>query len=125
MSTTASDTQMTAAEAELITINHPDFRYVGERSTTGYPYVVFERSLYIKPTERQIKEYRRNKQIVESHGGYMRLSEYEIGGPTPRFTAADCLAMRAAVERDLPDWKVVTTWNGEGTLSYSIAIERR
>lgn len=125
MSTTVNDVQITAAEAESLTVNHPNFRFVGQRSVSGYPYVVFERPIHIKPTDAQREEYQRNKQIVEAHGGRMVQQEYEIGGLTPRFTVEDCKAMQAAVERDLPDWKVVTTWNGEGSLSYSVAIQRR
>lgn len=125
MTTITQAQQMTAGEAQSIHLPHPEFLYVSERGADGFPVVVFERRTYYSPTDAQIDQYRRDKQVVEARGGRMIKSEYEIAGTTPFYTAADCASMRALVEAAMPDWRIRTSWNGENCRTYSISIERR
>lgn len=118
-------TPMTKGEAQYLRVEHPDFYYISACGHDDYSVVVFERKLYFQPSPTQIAEYRRNKAVVEQHGGRMILSEHQIAGETPLFTAKDCAAMRAAVETSLSGWQVRGSWNGEKRRAYSVSIERR
>lgn len=119
------ETAMTEDEADSIRIDHPDFRFVGERATNGHPYVVFERPLYNQPTSEQIADYRKRQETVELLGGRMNQREHEIAGETPVFTAAECEVMRTLVEASLPEWEAFDSWNGENSRSFSVGIRRR
>jgi hypothetical protein len=125
MINSTTEVAMSEAEADSIRIDHPNFRFVGERAVNGYPYVVFERPLYNDPTPEQIADYRKRQETVESLGGRMTISEYEIAGQTLVFTAAECETMCAAVEASLPEWEVIETWNGRGCRTLSVGIRRR
>lgn len=115
---------VTEAEAESMSVNHPEFRYVSHWSALGFPVVVFDRRIFFEPTAAQCEDYRRRRAIVEANGGYMRQQEYELGGETPLYTEDDCAMMKKAVEAALPEWEIKDTWNGTGCRTYSIAIQR-
>jgi hypothetical protein len=116
---------MTAQQAREIKIDHPEFRYVNEAGVQGYPVAVFERRMFNEPTPAQIDQYHRDEAVVKSRGGVMLKRESEIAGETPRFTSQECAAMRAAVERAMPEWRIADTWNGENCRTYSVAIKPR
>lgn len=113
-------------EVESIQVDHPDFRWVGERAVNGHPYVVFERSLYNRPAPEQVADYRERQATVERLGGRMCVEEYEIAGQTLAYTTEDCEAMVAATTAVLPvGWEVFDSWNGIGSRSYSVGIRKR
>ena len=84
--------------------------------------VVFSRAQYKEPTEEQWTAYYADKEIVEQHGGRMIASEHAFAGENPTFTEAACAEMVAAVLKDLPDYELSSTWNGEGSYSFSVSI---
>lgn len=109
---------------EYLVVDHPDFRFIGEQATNGFPYVVFERYLYNKPTADQVADYRDRQETVERLGGRMTIQEYQIAGETVRFTEAECREMIRAVDRVLPDgWITFDSWNGAGCRSFSVGIK--
>lgn len=111
-----------SVDIEDVRLSHPDFRFIGARAVNGLPYVVFERHTYYEPTDEQRQDYRRRAEIVKANGGRMILAEYEIAGETPKYTAEDCLAMRRAIEEEMPEFEVADQWNGIGGRSYSVSI---
>lgn len=115
------------ATFKTIKVNHPDFRFVykhGGVNHTG-PIVIFERKEWIKPTPEAALDFEVRQTLVESLGGVMRQSYWQIAGKNPVFTQGDINSMLAAVRRDLPEYKIVDKWNGLGCLTMSVAILRR
>lgn len=108
---------------EGLIIKHPDFRFVGEQAVNGFPYVVFERNLYNRPTDEQITDYRERQETVERLGGRMNIQEHQIAGETLKYTQADCDEMLRLTARALPKgWITFDSWNGTGCRSFSIGI---
>jgi len=107
-------------------VNHPDFAYVYKRGGQNHngPIVIFERKTWIEPKPEQALDFEVRKTLVESLGGCMRQSYWEIAGKNPVFTQGDINSMFAAIRRDLPDFKIVDSWNGLGCLTMSVAIKR-
>lgn len=108
---------------------HPDFttftRGATARSSLHYGVFVFRREQWKTPTPEQQADYQRRAAIVRKNGGYMARLAYEEAGENPRFTEADCRAMKRAVAKTNPDLKVVDSWNGVGYYGYSVAVSKR
>lgn len=104
-----------------LTCSHPDFKYA---VTDGACPVVmiFSRQMYKTPTEEQLNEYRRNKKIVEDHGGVMKLSENEFPGLNSAFTSSDVKEMIEISLRENPQCRFIDSWNGEGCYTFSIGL---
>lgn len=106
---------------------HPDFegyrRFTGNPKYTGI--FVFQRAHWKEPTPEQLADYRHRRKIVEDNGGSMRRMEWMCAGQNPRFTEADCRAMKQAVRKSNPDLKIVDDWNGVGVYGYSVAVAKR
>lgn len=110
---------------KTLKINHPDFAFIYKKGWDGYPVVVFERKQWVKPTPEATLDYEVRKTLVESLGGVMRQSYWEIAGPNAHFTKEDIKSMVASVNRDLQNYVIVNTWNGVGSLGFSVAIRRK
>lgn len=76
-------------------INHPDFDALHERGYEGRPVTCFDRY--------------RNETGLE-------------GVP---YTAQDCDEMKRLVIDALPEFEIVTTWNGEGFTRFSVSLKLR
>lgn len=110
-----------------VKVVHPEFQRV------SYPFdcdlkefdhiVIFERSEWIKPTPEQVAKYREDEEIVDDHGGVMRLAHWQVGGKNKPFTSAEVDAMIEAVKDQNPDHCVVKSWNGVGGYTLSVAIK--
>lgn len=90
----------------------------------GAPAVfIFERPRYKKPSKEQLLEYSVKRSIVESLGGHMELSEFELAGEEEPFSERDEGEMILLVNQEHPGAKIVDTWNGVGCYTMSIATD--
>lgn len=113
---------MSQSTAQM-TCDHPDFSYVTTGTLPGRPFVfIFNRRVLRQPTPEQLAEYQANRLIVEAHRGRMLQQEDEIAGKNPSFTTEDVKEAVASVLRSNPNLKFVTTWNGVGFYSLSVAF---
>jgi hypothetical protein len=110
--------------------NHSLFQWSSEGAWSGAPegiqnphIFVFERKKWLTPTDEQIAEYRRAREIVERLGGTMNRREWEIAGKSEVFSASEVQEMLEAVTRDNPKASVIQYWNGAGCYTLSVGVE--
>ena len=103
-------------------VDHPNFRRAEAKGYAGFPVIIFDRDEWKTPSEEQCLDYQERKKKVEELGGVMYVLEWEVAGRNPPFTEEDCLAMRRAVEKTYPEWRVCETWNGSGYYTFSVSI---
>lgn len=108
-----------------VKVNHPDFLYVRNGGVSAYPVLIFERSRRKPISKEEEQQWYHNRDIVEAHGGYMRRDVTQLGEANPPFTEEDCHEIRAAVQRDLPEWEIRDWWNGVGAYSFSVSVGRK
>ena len=110
--------------------SHPLFRWSSHdlwcalSGTVVNPWVlVFERSMWITPSEEQIADYRRRAAIVKELGGYMGRMEYELAGKHSVLSKDEVEEILAAVVRDNPTARIIDHWNGEGYYTMSVGVD--
>lgn len=114
------------ATIKKLKVNHPNFSYTYRRGWNhGGPVIIFERDEYIKPTPEQALDFEVRKSLVESLGGRMNKSHFEIAGKNPVFSEQDIKNIFKAVRRDLKEYKIVHSWNGIGCYTLSIAVLKK
>lgn len=113
------------ADILAMAVKHAAFAYVAE-GAGGRPVVIFKRSHWVEPSTEQIADYRRRREIVEKHGGEMRVQDFQCAGPMPLFTEQDCTEMLKAVTTACRrrGYTVAETWNGAGCLTFSVSLKK-
>lgn len=104
-----------------IRVDHPDFLYAYTFGADGGPVVIFQREQHHPPTPTPATRFAAwsDAAWVESVSAdaYVRLTEV--------FTVADVSAMVEATKRDLPDHRVLWSWNGVGCRTLSISVDAK
>lgn len=106
-------------------VAHPDFRHHFGEGSAGFPVIAFERDRFITLTDEQVKRYVSNRKTVEALGGRMILPQHEFAGLNAVFTDRDLQAMRRAIRKAYPEWKIRDEWNGVGTYTFSISLKKK
>lgn len=104
-------------------VDHPEF----VRCAIGAaPFVfVFDRGRYKKPSEEQLEQYNRNRDIVEAHGGRMLDNDYQIAGENDVYTKKEVDALVALVSDAHKDLEFDFKWNGAGCYTVSLGFRKR
>jgi len=106
-------------------VEHPDFGYILVVGFEGRPVVIFKRNDREDPTPEQVEKYEAKRKIVEANDGVMRHPLFMEGKEIPAYKSADVAAMITAVKRDLPDYEVVSSWNGVNCHTFSVSIRKK
>lgn len=102
--------------------SHPDFKYSTDRGASPITFV-FERAHYKTPTEDQIMDYRRKKEIVEANDGKMKVScENHVAGRNPPYSVDDIDQIVTIVTSENPSLIYDKQWNGVDCYGFSIGF---